>query len=138
MLVTWMMVTRSLSVTEAMAELQRLRPVTRPNDGFIRQLRLFKAMGCRVDTESSRYRYFSISSNFSDRLLKSSFHVSFRGLHGRLAPFPLPFFSHNKNRLLNVQTPSLQKRYCVKWIKTLRKLSFLFQTRKICEGSEEI
>ena len=60
MLVTWMMVTRSLSVTEAMAELQRLRPVTRPNDGFIRQLRLFKAMGCRVDTESSRYRYFSI------------------------------------------------------------------------------
>ena len=60
MVVAWMMVTRSVSVIEAMAELQRLRPVTRPNDGFIRQLRLFKAMGCRVDTNSSRYRYFSI------------------------------------------------------------------------------
>merc|ERR1712110_344080 len=62
-LVAWLMVTRSLSVSEAMGELQRLRPVTRPNDGFIRQLRLFEAMGCRVDPESSRYRYFSILHN---------------------------------------------------------------------------
>ena len=57
------MVTRSLSVSQAMGELRRMRPVTRPNDGFIRQLRLFEAMGCRVDTDSSRYRYFSILHN---------------------------------------------------------------------------
>ena len=59
-LVAWMMVSESLSVTEAMEELQRLRPATRPNDGFIRQLKLFDAMGRRVDSDSSRYRYFSI------------------------------------------------------------------------------
>ena len=59
-ILAWMMVSRSLSVTEAMTELARLRPVTRPNNGFIRQLRLFEAMGCTVDAASSRYRYFAI------------------------------------------------------------------------------
>ena len=63
MLVAWLMVTRSVSLAEAMGQLRRARPVISPNAGFIRQLRLFEAMGCRVDTDSSRYRYFSVLHN---------------------------------------------------------------------------
>ena len=68
MLVAWLMVTRSVSLTEAMGQLRRARPVISPNAGFIRQLRLFEAMGCRVDTDCSRYRYFSVLHNSVRRI----------------------------------------------------------------------
>jgi len=45
-------------VEAQLAELQRVYPAAEPNEGFMAQLELFRAMGCRLDRGHAPYRKF--------------------------------------------------------------------------------
>jgi hypothetical protein len=47
----------SLTAVAAVAKLRLVHPQAHPNDGFMRQLALFRSLGCVVDTAAPLYRH---------------------------------------------------------------------------------
>ncbi|KAI9330616.1 protein-tyrosine phosphatase-like protein [Obelidium mucronatum] len=63
----YLMKTRDLDVEGAVALIREGRPCVCPNDGFIKQLEIYKRMGCVVNKESSEYRRFLLSLAASEQ-----------------------------------------------------------------------
>lgn len=54
--VAHLMRTEDLSLDAALTRIRQVRPQACPNDGFMRQLELFRRMGCKLDEENVAYR----------------------------------------------------------------------------------
>lgn len=53
----------NLTYDQAMHALKRKKPDVEPNEGFVEQLKLFKAMGCKVDPSQTEYREFLVQNS---------------------------------------------------------------------------
>lgn len=47
-----------LPYDKAFSKVKEARPIICPNDGFVKQLKLFEEMGYKVDKESDKYKEF--------------------------------------------------------------------------------
>ncbi|KAI9356492.1 protein-tyrosine phosphatase-like protein [Zopfochytrium polystomum] len=73
------------SARDAVERVRAVRPKARPNDGFIEQLELYEAMGCRVDAENQKYRVWLL-----ERLAQEvQEHSTHRSYHARRDPIEL-------------------------------------------------
>ncbi|XP_059840541.1 dual specificity protein phosphatase 12 isoform X1 [Hypanus sabinus] len=56
----FIMKTDNLSFEEAYGTLKAIKPDVRINDGFVKQLKLYEAMGCKVDLTSADYKQYRL------------------------------------------------------------------------------
>ncbi|KAJ3411536.1 phosphatase, partial [Chytridiales sp. JEL 0842] len=59
--VAYLMKSNNMSFEESMEFVKSKKPNVEPNEGFVTQLRLFGAMGCRIDINFPQYRRFLMS-----------------------------------------------------------------------------
>lgn len=56
MVVAYLMREEQIPYEEALAVVRRVNPAAEPNEGFAQQLKLYQAMGCRIDVNNPEYR----------------------------------------------------------------------------------
>lgn len=61
--VAYLMYRYGLKVPQALHAVTRKKDDAEPNDGFLRQLRLYEAMGCDIDENNEEYRKFLVETS---------------------------------------------------------------------------
>ena len=56
------MATENLAVADALAAVRQTHAGARPNPGFMRQLHVFHAMGCKIDTSHPQYKQLHVEA----------------------------------------------------------------------------